>query len=437
MPGSERRAVLRAAARWLLFLAPFFYLTYGMANWLASQRAEVPNVAFGWERHIPFVAWTIVPYWSINVFYALSLFVNDTPDAVGRLARRYLTAQVVAIACFIAFPLQAIFVRPPTEGLPGFMFNVLGGFDKPFNQAPSLHIALLVIIWDHWRGRFAGAARMIWHLWSALIGISVLTTWQHHVLDIPAGALLGLFALWLFPSSGKSPLSGLRWAAEKKARRLATFYAVGAAILLILVILTTRSSGTGLLLLWPALAIAIVALGYAGAGEAVFQKAANGGISLASRWLLMPYRFGAWLNMLWWTRRLPATVDIGDGVLLGRFPERKTLSTVATVIDMTAEFQGLVVPGLAWRAFPSLDLLSLSAGRIREAALALEEARPHGPVLICCALGFQRSAVVAACVLVRAGYAGSAAIAVAQIRAAGRPVHLPVEAYAVIDEAAR
>ncbi len=437
MPGSQRRAVLRAAALWLIFLAPFFYLTYGTANWLASLRSDVPNVAFGWERHIPFLAWTIVPYWSINAFYALSLFVNDTPEAVGRLARRYLTAQVVAIACFVAFPLQAIFVRPPTEGMPGFMFDVLGGFDKPFNQAPSLHIALLVIIWDHWRGRFAGAARMIWHLWSALVGISVLTTWQHHVLDIPAGALLGLFALWLFPSSGKSPLSGFRWTAEAKPRRLATFYAGAAAILLILANLTTCRSGAGLLLLWPALALAIVALGYAGAGEAVFQKATDGRVSLASRWLLMPYRFGAWLNMLWWTRRLPATVKIGDGVLLGRFPERKTLSTIATVIDMTAELPGLVVPGLAWRAFPSLDLLSLSAGRIREATLSVEEARRHGPVLICCALGFQRSAVVAACVLVRMGYAASAAIAVAQIRAAGRPVHLPVEAYAVIDEAAR
>lgn len=437
MPGSERRAVLRAAALWLLFLAPFFYLTYGTANWLASLRSDVPNVAFGWERHIPFLAWTIVPYWSINAFYAISLFVNDTPEAVGRLARRYLTAQVIAVACFVAFPLQAIFLRPQTEGLPGFMFDVLGGFDKPFNQAPSLHIALLVIIWDHWRFRFSGAARMIWHLWSFLIGISVLTTWQHHVLDIPAGALLGLFALWLFPSGDKSPLSGFRWTVEAKARRLAAFYAGGATVLLTLAILATRSSGAGLLLLWPALALAIVALGYAGAGEAVFQKAADGRISLASRWLLMPYRFGAWLNMLWWTRRLPETVDIGDGVLLGRFPKRSTLSTIATVIDLTAEFPGFVVPGLAWRAFPCLDLLSLTAGRIREAALAVEEARRHGPVLICCALGFQRSAVVAACVLVRAGHAASAATAVAQIRAAGRPVHLPVEAYAVIDEAAR
>jgi protein-tyrosine phosphatase len=433
----DRRAVFRAAALWLAFLAPFFYLTYGTANWLASMRTDVPNLAFGWEKHIPFIAWTIVPYWSINAFYALSLFVNDTPQDVGRLARRYLTAQVIAVACFIALPLQAIFIRPETDGLPGFMFAVLGGFDKPFNQAPSLHIALLVIIWDHWRGRLRGKALSVWHVWCFLIGASVLTTWQHHAIDIPTGALLGLFALWLFPAGSASPLAGFKLTDDPKAWRLATYYAAGATGFLVLTVLAILDSGAGLLLLWPALALALVALGYAGAGVKIFQKRPDGRISLASRWLLMPYRLGVRVNVWWWTRRLPATVEIADGVFLGRGPALSELSTIATVIDMAAELPGLDVPGLAWHAFPTHDLLPVSAGRIREATVAVDEARRHGPVLICCALGFQRSAIVAACWLVRAGLATNAAAAIAQIRAAGRPVHLALETYAVIEEAAR
>ncbi|UDF32257.1 UNVERIFIED_ORG: phosphatase PAP2/dual specificity phosphatase family protein (plasmid) [Roseateles sp. XES5] len=434
---TDRRAVLRAAALWLAVLAPFFYLTYGTANWLASLRSDVPNLAFGWEKHIPFLAWTIVPYWSINAFYALSLFVNETPAAVGRLARRYLTAQIIAVACFIAFPLQAIFIRPDTDGLPGFLFDVLGGFDKPFNQAPSLHIALLVIIWDHWRGRLTGKARMLWHGWSLLIGLSVLTTWQHHAIDIPTGALLGFFALWLFPASGVVPLAGFRLTDDARARRLAAYYAGGAGGLLVLGILETRASGAGLILLWPALALAIVALGYAGAGPGVFQKSADGRISLASCWLLLPYRFGARANLRWWTRRLPAAAEIADGVFLGRMPSRGELATYAAVIDMSAELPGLAVPGLTWRAFPSMDLLPVPVPRLREAVHAVEEARRHGPVLICCALGFQRSALVTASYLMRAGFAENAVAAEAQIKAAGRPVHLPFEAYAAIEEAAR
>jgi len=437
VPVLSRRAAVRAAALWLAVLGPFFYLTYGTSNWLASLRTDVPNLAFGWERHIPFIAWTIVPYWSINVFYALSLFVCDTPEEVGRLARRYLVAQVVAVLCFIAFPLRAIFVRPETHGVPGFLFDVLGGFDKPFNQAPSLHIALLVIIWDHWRGRLRGAWRTVWHVWCFLIGLSVLTTWQHHAIDIPTGALLGLFALWLFPAEGPAPLSGFRPAGEPKARRLAACYAAGAAIFLALSIAAMRITGAGLLLLWPALALAIVAFAYAGGGADAFQKRPDGRTSLASRWLLMPYRLGVRLNVLWWTRRLPAAAEIADGVFLGRLPRKGALSPYAAAIDMTAELPGVALPGLDWHAFASLDLLPVPVARLRAAADALDIARWRGPVLVCCALGFQRSALVAACWLVRSGLAGNAAAAVEQVRAAGRPVHLSLAAHALIEEAAR
>ena len=54
------------AACWLLGLGPFFFLSYGFANWLAGLHAEVGSVVFSWERGIPFLPWTIIPYWSIE-----------------------------------------------------------------------------------------------------------------------------------------------------------------------------------------------------------------------------------------------------------------------------------------------------------------------------------------------------------------------------------
>ena len=63
------------ALAWLAVLGPFFFASYGLANWLASRRVEVGAVVFDWEHSIPFLPWTIVPYWSIDLFYALSLFV--------------------------------------------------------------------------------------------------------------------------------------------------------------------------------------------------------------------------------------------------------------------------------------------------------------------------------------------------------------------------
>lgn len=426
-PAEERPAysqVAKRAALWLLFLAPFFYLTYGTANWLASLRDDVGSIVYLWEFYIPFIAWTIVPYWSINLFYAGSLFFNDTPQGVNRLAGRYLTAQVVAVACFIAFPLSASFVRPETTGIPGFMFAVLGGFDKPFNQAPSLHIALTLIIWDHLRGRLPLPLRWIWHIWCFIIAASVLTTWQHHFIDIPTGALLGFFALWLFPRDGELPFAGFRLTGDPKARRLAGYYGLGAAVCLAGAVVSFSSTVGALILLWPAIALAIVSFGYAGAGPKIFQKAVDGSQSFASRWLLLPYRIGARLNAWAWTRKLPASVPVGGGVFLGRTPSRAESAEFASVVDLTAEFPGPRRAGCRWLSVPMIDLLSPAETDLDRAAGLIEAARQAGPVLVCCALGFQRSAGAVARWMIDTGRAPDRATVAALLAKAGRPVHL-------------
>ena len=419
--------IAKRAMLWLVFLAPFFYLSYGFANWAASQRENVGSIVYEWERAVPFLAWTIIPYWSINAFYAASLFINRTVSGVDRLAGRYLTAQLVAVACFLAVPLAASFTRPETTGLPGFMFDVLTGFDKPFNQAPSLHIALTVIIWDHLRRRLPPALSVIWSAWCLLIAGSVLTTFQHHFIDIPTGALLGVFALWLFPADGPLPLSGFALTGDAKRRRLGSYYSLGSVLLLAGAVAGALIGAPAwLVLLWPALALAIVAFGYFGAGAKVFQKWRDGTASLASRWLLAPYRLGAWINAWAWTRALPPAVEIADGVWLGRFPRGGEASRYAAVIDLAAE---LVRPGTGpsdWRSIAMLDLVQPTPADVTQAADAIESARRsvEGPVLVCCALGFQRSARALVRWLVASGRAKDEAAAIERIGASGRRVVL-------------
>lgn len=382
----------RRAIAWLVFLAPFFYLTYGAANALAARRQHVPSIVFEWERHILFVDWTIIPYWSINAFYGVSLFVCRTKAELDAHGRRLITAQVVAVACFILFPLKFTFQQPETDGLAGFMFDALTSFDKPFNQAPSLHVALLVILWRLYTKHVPRLAQWPLHIWFALVGVSVLTTYQHHFFDIPTGALLGFFCLWLWPERGDSPLARVALATERQRVLLATRYLSGGAAITGLAVWI---GGAALWLLWPAVSLLLVAANYAILGPEGFQKYADGRMSLAARVLLAPYLAGAFLNSRSWTRRDPKPVAVGDGVWLGRIPMAHEPEEFSTVVDLCAELPGAPSAG-RWICVPMLDLVPPSEVQLRSAAAGIELGRAAGPVLVCCALGYSRSAATVA-----------------------------------------
>ncbi|MGO0790982.1 phosphatase PAP2/dual specificity phosphatase family protein [Herbaspirillum seropedicae] len=374
---------------WLLLLGPLFFLSYGFANHAAAARASVPSFFYGWERHIPFLPWTILPYWSIDLLYGFSFLCCRTARETDRHALRLLTTQVIAVACFLAFPLRFAFERPATDGLFGALFASLTAFDLPYNQAPSLHIALLVLIWVQFaRLRASWPWRWLIHGWALLIGLSVLTTWQHHFIDIPTGAMLGLFCLWLWPDEGRTPLQRDGQGSSRRTR-LALAYGLGAAVALGLAYGVRPLAA---LLGWLALALAIVAWNYAYAGAAGFQKR-DGRRSLAAAWLLAPHALGAWINARLWTRRHPQPDAITDDVWLGPLPGKAGMSAgrFAALCDLSAE---LPAPRGHWRyaGHPWLDLVAPEADQLLAAARSIESLRGHGPVLVACALGYSRSA---------------------------------------------
>jgi membrane-associated phospholipid phosphatase len=402
------------AIGWLAFLAPFFYLTYGAANAIAANRHGVPSIVFSWERHIPFLAWTIIPYWSINAFYGLSLFVCATKAELDAHARRLLTAQIVAVVCFILFPLEFTFQQPQTHGFAGALFAALTSFDRPFNQAPSLHIALLVILWRLYAKHLPRLAQWPLHLWFALVGASVLTTYQHHFFDIPTGALLGVFCLWLWPERGTSPLATAALTADRRRLVLATRYLIGGSVIAALALWI---GGAGWWLFWPAMSLLLVAANYAALGPEGFQKDTEGRMSLAARLLLAPYLAAAFVNSRSWTRHEPAPVAIGDGVWLGRIPLAREAAGFASVVDLCAELPGAATAGI-WMCIPMLDLVPPPPAQLRDAAASIERGRSAGPVLVCCALGYSRSAATVATWLLTRNPAKTMSEAIDSVRGA-------------------
>lgn len=400
------------AALWLALLGPFFFLSYGLANTLAGRATQVPSVVFGWEHGMPFWPWTIVPYWSIDVFYAVSFFVCRNRRELDTHALRLLSAQLICVACFVLWPLRYSFVRPQTEGVFGWLFAVLLGFDKPFNQAPSLHIVLLVVLWVRYGQHLCGVWRWLLHAWFALIGVSVLTTYQHHFLDIPTGLAVGWLCVWMWPERTTAPFAQARFARELRRWRLAAMYLAGA---LVSAALALWSGGTALWLLWITLALLLVALNYALLGPGGFQKRSDGRLSLAAHWLYAPYLLAAWCNSRLWTRRAPLPRAVCDGVWLGRIPLPGQRDTRAAVVDVSAELS-LYAAQAQDRVVPMLDLVAPSPAQLREAAQAIAQAQAIGPVLVCCALGYSRSAASVATWLVRSGRAQDVDAAIAQLR---------------------
>lgn len=199
--GAESRRDQRGfAMQWFLVLGAAYASSYWLSNQLTHLRADVGTTVFAWERAIPFVEWTIVPYLSIVLFFVASFFVGqrerDHRDALQRHVVRLALVLIVSLVCFALMPLRFTFERPAATGLTGLLFQALHAFDMPYNRAPSLHISVLVLLWARFLPLVLGWCRVALALWFSLIGVSVLTTYQHHVIDVVGGLLAGGGCLW-------------------------------------------------------------------------------------------------------------------------------------------------------------------------------------------------------------------------------------------------
>ena len=352
----------------LIVVAAIFYASYGATNALASARANVPEIYFAWERAVPFWAWSIVPYWSLNLLYALGFFLCRDSRELARYVTQLLAAQIIATLFFIAFPLQMSWEKPAVSGLSGFLFSSLAAFDLPFNQAPSLHIILCVVVGAFYLRK----ARAVWLkaalvAWFVLIGFSVLTTYQHHFIDIPTGLAAGCFVLLVRPMDGE-PLS-FAIAMEAARYKWAALYLGLAFMTLFAAILGAKIWGAWMLWLsWASLSFALVACGYAFLGAGVFAKNGQGRHPAAAKALLFPYLCVARLNALFWLRGRRLSDEILPGLYLGSV---KVAGKFDAVLDLAAEFER---PGGAqiYASVPMLDMITPSADELKRGADELE-----------------------------------------------------------------
>ena len=352
------KPTLKTSLLKLALVGILFYASYTLSNYYAASLAYVPEIAFAWERNIPFWEWTILPYWSLNLMYAAAFFLCRDACEQNRYVARLVSAQIIATTCFMLFPLHFGWPKPPTDGLWGMMFDSLVAFDLPYNQSPSLHIALSIIVGAFYWTQFP-KIRLLIFLWQSLIALSVLTTYQHHFIDVPTGALLGWLVLWAIPQHGVSPFRRrslsvvqpdsqtgrlktseasfceaktseasfceaktnntdfreAKTSPETRSRKIkiAMLYLAGAALSALL----SFFGGAWLWMLWVSVSLLMVVFAYLTSNAAVFQKQADGRLSAAATVLLLPYLAGVRLNMAYWLRGKAKTAQVRDGVWIG------------------------------------------------------------------------------------------------------------------------
>lgn len=182
-----RRRVLVTAAMVAYFIGGF-HLVAALAPGRPAHRLATPL-----DHAIPFVPWTVWIYSWVYTSALYPAFVVRSAALFRRVVRAYLVVLTTSFACFAAFPVTSIGLRPDAAALDpatfvGWGLRLTYAVDPPYNLFPSLHLSVAAI-----------SALSAWHAAPALgapallvvagIAVSICTTKQHYVAD-GAGALL-------------------------------------------------------------------------------------------------------------------------------------------------------------------------------------------------------------------------------------------------------
>jgi protein-tyrosine phosphatase len=380
------------AAKTSAALCVLFLVVYGACNRLTALRHDVGTFHFAWERHIPFVPLMIVPYMSIDLFFIAAPFLCRDDRQRRTLAMQIVAAIFIAAACFLLFPLRFSFERPHVDGVLGLIFNNFRTLDLPYNQFPSLHIALRTILAIFYVRLTTGLLRGATRVWFTLIGLSTLLTYQHHVIDVIGGFALGVLCVHFLQD-------GLLRQPVVCNRRVGFYYAAGCAMLIVAAVLARP---IGLLLLWPAVSLGIVAAAYFGLGPGIFRKT-DGRLPLTTWLLLWPIILGQRLSLLYYARRSNAWDRLSDHVWIGRrlnnAEARDAVARgVTAVLDLTGELSAPAAfraGPVAYRNLPIMDLTAPTPSQLDQATAFIRERSRDGVVYVHCKAGYSRSAAAA------------------------------------------
>lgn len=416
------KAAITSAALSLLFV-----IVYGVCNDLTAHRQHVGTCYFWWERYIPFVPIFIIPYMSIDLFFVASPFICRDDHDRRVLARRISASILIAGACFLLFPLSFGWPRPTAPGWLGRIYAFLYGFDRQFNQCPSLHMALLMIVALAYVRRLGGVWKWFCLVWFGLIGLSPVLTYQHHIIDIVGGYALGTFCVYMLRDTPiRLPL--------RVNVRVGLYYLAGCAGL---AAMAAMIGGWAWLAAWPAASLLLVSLAYLHLGPGIFRKS-DGRLAFSAKLMLWPVLLGQRISLVYYARQCEPWHKLTPRLWIGRKltdaeAKRAIAQGVIAVVDLTGELtEAKPFLSLPYLHVPILDLTAPLPDQIARAIEFIDKYTAAGSVYLHCKAGYSRTAAVAGAYLLTTGRVATADQAANALRAARPTMVIRPEALAAI-----
>ncbi|PHS29654.1 MAG: hypothetical protein COA95_11640 [Methylophaga sp.] len=427
----EARVIFKERLLWLLFLGPFFFLTYGTANQLTALYPSLASIMFDWEHAIPFIPEMIVPYMSVDLLFGFSFLLVSTRDEIQRHALRLGFTIAFAVVLFLLIPLQFSLDKPMVEGWAKPIFSGLAA-DLPYNQIPSLHVSLSMVVGYIYFMHLKGFWRWFSVFWFSLIAVSTLFVYQHHFIDLPTGFMAGLLTFYLIPAKGKT-WPPLRFVSPKHIY-IALRYLI---VSILFTVLAFKTEYLVWLSAWIALSLLILAgLYMLGINDISNKK--RGQIQRFSWLLFWPYLLGNYIAWHLWKKKVPAMVEIANGIWIGRSLNKKDealiqKNKIKTIIDLAPEVNNVIPETVSYIYQPLLDLAIPDPIELQQICAIISAEKQQGNIYVHCKFGLSRSVLVGCAWLITQGFTKQQAwdaVSKAQTMRVDRPyMHIALELF--------
>lgn len=251
---TEKQLKIRQQAFALTVCTVVFMAVYNLCTWYATSLNDLPSFTFDFEKSIPFIPLSIIPYMASGFFFCLVFFSCKNKHQLKILTWRMLFVTIIAGLFFVTVPLRFSLIKPDvSNSILNLPFSFLHTFDSPFNQSPSLHIAFAFIFWSVFKDLTKWRTFLL--IWLILLGISTLTTFQHHVIDLLTGAILAHVSFIIIPYRKNDPKYRSCW--------LANYYFISGWIFILAALLLDKYFGSqGLVLFVPACGMMMIGYYY-------------------------------------------------------------------------------------------------------------------------------------------------------------------------------